>query len=186
MFSMVSFSSSSKGHRSSRINAFLVTVTVFAFSCAGLSIAQARDAFLSSRLISFSSLLPRATFAGFPLNAVNSLQGIGLEAACEQVLYQPVNCDNIVSTLGGRVYHNGWNDSAVMTSICAPSCEASLKTIRRRVAGACAKTSEIMPGYPTLAFVDSIYTGWNETCLRDDKTEKYCNGMRLLSSLELI
>jgi hypothetical protein len=173
---MSSFSSSKSLHSREKVYLFVV-ISILARGCIGHSFVQTIGSLLFSRSISFSSLSPRK-FTGFPLSAVSSLQGIGLEPSCEQVLYQPVNCDEIVSTLGGRVYHTGWNDSVVIASICDSACEASLATIHRRVTGACAKTSEIMPGYPALALIDSIYTGWNETCLKDDKNGKYCNGMK--------
>jgi hypothetical protein len=131
-----------------------------------------------------TSVFPRATSPGFPLISINTLQGVGLDGICEQVLYQSVNCDNAVATLGEKVYHHGLNDSALMTSVCDPTCETSLKTARRRVVGACAKTPEIVPGYPALALIDSIYTGLNETCLKDNKTAQYCNGMNLARILE--
>lgn len=126
-----------------------------------------------------SSLARRATFAGFQLVPTNSLKGLGLDPICEQVLYQNVSCDNFVLSLGQKIYHHGLNDSALTTAVCDATCGNSLSTFHRRVIGACAKTPEIMPGFPALALIDSIYTGYNETCLKDNATQSYCNGTKL-------
>ncbi|KAL1641021.1 hypothetical protein SLS58_006463 [Diplodia intermedia] len=123
-----------------------------------------------------TSLTKRATFEEFQLTPTGSLSGLGLDATCEQVLYQNVTCDDYVSSLGEKAYHNGLNDTSLANSVCDSSCGNSLKTMQRRVAGACANTPEMLPGYPVLALVDSIYTGWNETCIKDNATESFCNG----------
>ena len=41
--------------------------------------------------------------------------------------------------------------------------------------GACAQTPDLFPGYPVLAMIDPVVSGWNETCLKDTDGG-YCNG----------
>jgi hypothetical protein len=132
--------------------------------------------FLLSLLSGCNAAASLLSFTGFPLVPKNSFQGSGLDNACEQVLYQTVNCDSTVATLGEKVYHHGLNNTTLALDVCSPLCENSLKVLQRRIRGACAKTPDIAPGYPVLSLIDSLYTGWNETCIKDKNTGSYCNG----------
>ncbi|KAF3491742.1 uncharacterized protein GIQ15_01259 [Arthroderma uncinatum] len=44
-----------------------------------------------------------------------------------------------------------------------------------RILRACAQSPELAPGFPVVALLDKIHTGWNETCLNDRTSMKYCN-----------
>ncbi|KAM5487525.1 hypothetical protein MaudMau93_004610 [Microsporum audouinii] len=112
---------------------------------------------------------------GFQLAATGTLTGVGLTSTCEQVLYQNINCNAFVSTLGQRVYHGSLQDPLLTDSVCMPTCGNALMTAHRRILGACAQSPELAPGYPVVALLDRIHTGWNETCLKDNKSMKYCN-----------
>jgi hypothetical protein len=113
---------------------------------------------------------------GFTLVPNGSFKGLGLTSVCEQVLYQTINCDNFTQTLNEPKYHSSLNNTALTASVCATSCGTALATARRRISGACVSTPDIIPGYPVLALIDKIYTGWNETCLKDNGSSRYCNG----------
>ncbi|KAH0424199.1 hypothetical protein CcaCcLH18_11702 [Colletotrichum camelliae] len=119
-------------------------------------------------------LSPRQTTTGLKLVAQGTFAGLGLAESCEQVLYQTINCDPYVHNLGQKVYHGSPGDKAFTDTICSATCEAALSTARRRIAGSCASTPELFQGYPVLSLVDSITSGWNETCLRDTDGA-YCN-----------
>ncbi|KAM5467138.1 hypothetical protein MauCBS54593_005760 [Microsporum audouinii] len=114
-------------------------------------------------------------FMGFQLAKTGTLTGVGLTPTCEQVLYQNITCDPFVSTLGVMGYHGSLQDAALTDSVCPPACGNALKTARRRILGACAQSPEIVPGYPVVALLDTVYIGWNETCLKDSTSSKYCN-----------
>ncbi|KAF2706110.1 carbohydrate-binding module family 50 protein [Pleomassaria siparia CBS 279.74] len=117
----------------------------------------------------------RQTTTGFTLVPDGALKGAGLGATCEQVLYQNINCNNFTKTLDEPKYHPSLNDTALTKSVCAPSCGTALANARRRVSGACTTTPELFPGFPVLALIDKVYTGWNETCLKDNTTSAFCN-----------
>ncbi|KAF2018021.1 carbohydrate-binding module family 50 protein [Aaosphaeria arxii CBS 175.79] len=120
-------------------------------------------------------LLQRAVVPGFPLAEQGSFSDFGLSTSCEQSLYQILKCDNYTAALADPVYHGSLNDIAMTDVVCDAGCSDSLRTIRRRVNGACASTPELFPGYPVIALIDSIWGGWNETCIKDPESGKYCN-----------
>lgn len=123
-----------------------------------------------------SFLLPRETVSGFQLSPQGSFAGFRLADSCKQVLYQTINCDSSVANLGRKAYHGSPGDKAFTDTVCSTACSTALKTARKRVAGACASTSELFEGYPVLALIDSVISGWDETCLKDTDGG-YCNGM---------
>lgn len=63
----------------------------------------------------------------------------------------------------------------VTNSVCDEGCGESLKPYFDAVSAAC-DGYQIEDAIPTLAG-GSIWAGYNETCLRDTKSGKYCNGM---------
>lgn len=121
-------------------------------------------------------LAERQTTTGIQLATTGKFSGLGLAASCESVLYQTINCDAYVLKLGQKTYHGSLGDAELTDAVCANTCQTALNTARRRVSGACASTPELFPGFPVLALIDSIQTGWNETCLKDVETGAYCNG----------
>ncbi|KAI5455805.1 LysM domain protein [Mariannaea sp. PMI_226] len=119
-------------------------------------------------------LSPRAT--GFQLISNPALlQGSDLSDSCQSVLQQSIACDTYVASFKAKEYHGSLNNTALTNSVCAASCGIALTTARRRIAGACASTPELFPGYPILSIIDTVITGWNETCLKDKTSGKYCN-----------
>lgn len=102
--------------------------------------------------------------------------GMRLAAACETALYQQIDCDTTVSELGANQYHRTVGDQATTDSICSNTCSTGLKTLRKLIEETCHRTPELTPGYPAVALLDSIQTGWNETCQKDKETGEYCNG----------
>ncbi|RYP74297.1 hypothetical protein DL771_003118 [Monosporascus sp. 5C6A] len=123
------------------------------------------------------SVLNSRQAAGFRLAPEGKFAGMGLTTTCEQVLYQQIQCHAAVGGLSAKVYHDTLGDQAFTDTVCSTSCSTALTTARRRVTGACASTPELIPGYPVVALIDSVRTGWNETCLRDTETGNYCNAI---------
>ena len=115
---------------------------------------------------------------GFRLGEPGIFDGLALAPACEEALYQQISCDALLSTLGRKTYHGSPGDQDLTHSVCTASCSSALTTARRLIFGACASTPDLLPGYPVLALLDSIVTGWEETCLKDSTAGEYCNGNR--------
>jgi hypothetical protein len=124
------------------------------------------------------NLLQRQSTTGFPLAATGSLSGNGLSSACERVLYQNVSCDSFVASLQTPAYRGSLGDSDFTATVCSTTCGTSLSITRSRIMGACASTPDIFSGYPAVALVDRLLGGWNETCLKDKTSGKYCNGQQ--------
>jgi hypothetical protein len=118
-----------------------------------------------------------ATIAGFPLFTKGSLANLGLSTACESVLYSTVNCDGLVQTFGSSVYRGGLGDLDLTNTVCQAQCSRSLATLHRLAARVCT-TTELFPGLLTLSLIDSIWGGWNETCIVDPATKSNCNGIK--------
>ena len=123
-----------------------------------------------------AALSPRAT--GFQLISNPALlQGSDLSDTCQSVLQQSIACDTYVASFKAKEYRSSLNDTALTNSVCAASCGTALTTAQRRIAGACASTPELFPGYPILSVIDTVVAGWNETCLKDKTSGKYCNSI---------
>lgn len=124
----------------------------------------------------FHGLSSRAVFDGFQIVEPGSLESLGLGATCEQVLYQPLKCDNYTARFSTPKYRRRLGDKGLTASVCDSSCSGALTVFSRRVNSACTAKKEIYPGYPTAALIDTIWGGWNETCLMDANKSQYCNG----------
>lgn len=150
-------------------------LTTYSFQLYGKGDFEFRG--LSSENLVRREIQSRATFPGFQLVSTQSLAGLGLSSTCEQVLYQPLACDNFTALLGDKTYHGSLGDAVLTASVCDASCSTALAAFHRRVNGACAATPELSPGFPVLALIDSIWGGWNETCVKDNSTAGgFCNG----------
>ena len=153
----------------------LSAFTTYSFQLYGKGDFEFRG--LSSENLVRRDIQSRATFPGFQLVSTQSLTGLGLSTTCEQVLYQPIACDNFTALLGDKTYHGSLGDTVLTASVCDASCSTALAAFHRKVKGACAATPELSPGFPVLALIDSIWGGWNETCVKDNSTAGgFCNG----------
>ncbi|KAH8168700.1 LysM domain protein [Sarocladium implicatum] len=112
---------------------------------------------------------------GFQLMPSEALERTDLSSTCKGVLGQTIQCEEYVASLGARDYHGSLDDKQLTDAVCVASCRTSLQNAQRRLLGACADTPEIWPGYPVTALVESVLSGWNETCLKDPDTGAYCN-----------
>lgn len=131
----------------------------------------------SPTAVSSSSIGLQKRAAGFQLVSESLLKGSNLGQTCQQTLLQTINCDDYVATLGEKTYHGSLEDTQLTNTVCAATCEKALLTARRRISGSCASTPELITGYPVNALIESVVTGWNETCLKDKDGSKFCNGM---------
>jgi hypothetical protein len=161
----------------------LLSITIPSALAHTVSIAESRQ-FHSRHMCSsegeISNIAKRVVFPGYQLVATQALAGLGITATCESVLYQPLKCDNFTSQLGSSSYHGSLGDANLTASVCDATCSTALSTFHRRVAAACATTPNLYPGFPVLALIDSIWGGWNETCVKDNTTTAgFCNGQQL-------
>lgn len=96
-------------------------------------------------------------------------------ATCLGVLKQTINCEEAVADLGQRQYHGSLESITVTDTVCVASCKTALTTARERMEEACTETPDVFPRMTILSFIDSIISGWDETCLKDKTSGEYCN-----------
>ncbi len=123
-------------------------------------------------------------FTGFQLFQEGTLAGAGLTPVCETACYQVIKCDDIVSTFGVALSSeqlDGGN-TTVEVSVCASSCGTALSEFHDSIANACAASPNLVAGAPLISAIDSLWSGWNETCLVDISTGKLCNGKQIPSN----
>jgi len=149
-------------------------IAIFGFVVTALASPHGQHGFLHSA--KFRVLSSRAVFDGFQIVEPGSLDGLGLGAACETNLYQLLKCDAKVADFARVSYRRGLGDASLTASVCDNSCSGALQLFSRRVNSACTAKKELFPGYPVAALIDTIWGGWNETCLKDTTTGQYCNG----------
>ncbi|OKP10023.1 hypothetical protein PENSUB_4576 [Penicillium subrubescens] len=97
----------------------------------------------------------------------------GLPSACKTSLTQLVRCDIWASTFLGESYRGSLHNDTLTDSVCDESCGESLKSWFDSVATDCAGYN-VSSSAPT-KYGGQIWSGWNETCLKDPTTDKYCN-----------
>ncbi|KAH8707644.1 hypothetical protein GQ44DRAFT_743219 [Phaeosphaeriaceae sp. PMI808] len=128
------------------------------------------------------ALSARAVFGGFLIVELGSLEGLGLGETCERILYQPLKCDNYTASFSTLRYRRSLGDKDLSALVCDNSCSGALRIFSRQVNSACTAKKEIYAGYPVAALIDTIWGGWNETCLMDTSKSRYCNACNLPSS----
>lgn len=139
------------------------------------------DAVAAAALLVDGSLSPtlesRDNAVSFAVYAQGSLDRVAdsLGPSCISALYTNIACPNYpVSDWRSAKWRGTPRDETVLPSVCTTECQASLKTWFNTVASACAgktlhdATPMRMGGY--------MWEGWNETCVTDPRTKKYCNG----------
>lgn len=94
--------------------------------------------------------------------------------ACKVSLTQSIKCDAHAKLFLRPTYRGSLANKTLTDRVCAESCGASLKDWFNGVAANC-------EGYTVLSSAATkaggqIWSGWNETCLTDPATGRYCNG----------
>ncbi|PYI14647.1 hypothetical protein BO99DRAFT_344508, partial [Aspergillus violaceofuscus CBS 115571] len=112
--------------------------------------------------------------SSFQLVPSQSFSSSSLPQSCQDALYDNLQCDSYVSTLGRPVWHGGLNDSVLTDAVCSTQCGQSLSSFHDNVVAQCGADATIAEGIPALSVIDSIWSGWNETCLKNDNGT-YCN-----------
>lgn len=115
--------------------------------------------------------------AGVSMFTNGSLSSLGLPSACEQSLYNSIDCDPGVSALATSSYGGSLNNATLTSLVCQSACGTSIAQLHGSVAASCGTTAALVPGMPFLALVDQVWSNWNQTCFTDPTTGDNCNGM---------
>lgn len=113
--------------------------------------------------------------AGFQPIPQRLLNVVELDSNCQRAAKQLIKCHEGVDELGRREYHGSLGDSGLTDLVCAPSCKQALVTARENIEMTCAGSPNLLPGMAVVSIIDSILTGWEETCLKDEQPGDCCN-----------
>jgi hypothetical protein len=105
----------------------------------------------------------------------------GLPAACKTSLTQLVKCDPYALMFLEENYRGSLDNDTLTESVCDQSCATSLESWFDNVDSTCAGYN--VTGSAATKYGGRIWSGWNETCLKDTTSGKYCNGKRFSVSL---
>lgn len=98
----------------------------------------------------------------------------GLPGPCKTALTQLIKCDAHAKLFLRQSYRGSLDNDTLTELVCDPSCGVSLKTWYDTVSASCSGYT-VSNSVPT-KFGGIVWSGWNETCLQDPETGKYCNG----------
>lgn len=101
---------------------------------------------------------------------------LGLPFTCKTSLTQVIKCDSYATMFLIESYRGSLHNDTLTDSICDESCGESLKDWFDSVAANCAGYN-VSSSAPT-KYGGQIWSGWNETCVKDPTTNEYCNGER--------
>lgn len=115
----------------------------------------------------------------FHLVPSQSFSSSSLTQSCLNALYSTLQCNSYVSTLGRPVWHGSLNNAVLTDAVCSTQCGQSLSSFHDNIVEQCGADATIAEGIPALSVIDSVWSGWNETCLKN-VNGTYCNGMLTL------
>lgn len=101
-----------------------------------------------------------------------------LSPACRTSMTQRIHCHKKTRSLGQRYARERWGlglrNDTLSDLVCHSGCGESIATYFEGVERDCTALVEriLIPAKRG----GQLWAGWNETCLRDEKTERYCGG----------
>jgi hypothetical protein len=125
------------------------------------------------RLVPLLSLCLGAS-ASFNIYNATQLEDKDVGAACIKALAADIACPTYIRSFVAPSVHGSLQNATLTNEICTGTCSASLRSWFNTVVGACAN-DDFGDGVPQ-RLGGYIWAGWNETCIKDPKTKKYCNG----------
>ncbi|PYH67425.1 uncharacterized protein BO88DRAFT_436747, partial [Aspergillus vadensis CBS 113365] len=125
-----------------------------------------------------SPLLPHEAYdsktSSVQLVSSQDFSDSSLTQSCQDALYATLKCDKYVLKLGRGDYHGSLKSISLTDTVCSTECGQSLSTFHDNVVAQCGLDATVARGTPALSVIDSVWAGWNETCLRSPNGT-YCN-----------
>lgn len=115
-------------------------------------------------------------FQGYRLWTTRTLESMGIDMpdTCKTALTELIRCDNVTKEFqAGGI--QGWPGPVSITdSICDEGCGQNLTSWFNNVDRACdgVRVFDMVP----MLLGGRIWNGYNQTCLKDPETDKYCGG----------
>ncbi|KAL2811038.1 pectate lyase superfamily protein-domain-containing protein [Aspergillus granulosus] len=137
---------------------------------------DSRNGYTSSLLGWFreGKLIGERNFTGFHMyeESTDSHFLSEFTSVCRTSMTQRIDCHDETYLLQGRSWKGGLGNDTLSDLVCSPGCEASIASWFNGVAGNCATEKE-RALIPT-RLGGQLWAGWNETCLKDPDTDRYC------------
>jgi hypothetical protein len=108
-----------------------------------------------------------------------------LTATCQTALTQTIKCHSKFRAWQQPATRRSLHNVTLTDEVCDVGCGNSLRTYYEAVTAACQGQNFTVPAgvtFPERAG-GTIWTGYNETCLKDPTTDEYCSGRYLVSPL---
>ncbi|RTE79638.1 hypothetical protein BHE90_005873 [Fusarium euwallaceae] len=111
----------------------------------------------------------------FVIYDADDLSGGNLGDECIGSLAADIACHSEVQTFMRLGYRGSLASTAKTDLICTGACSASIRSWFNSVASNCEGKSFSDDDTVPMKFGGYMWAGWNETCVKDPKTKKYCN-----------
>ncbi|KAH7202901.1 uncharacterized protein BKA55DRAFT_698815 [Fusarium redolens] len=113
-----------------------------------------------------------ASASAFRIYESDDLNTVG--TACASALSADIACNPYIHDFMSLRYRFSLENVTLTDEICVPSCSSSLRQWFNSVSKECTGDEWKSTMVPTV-YGGNIWAGWNETCVKDPKTKKYCN-----------
>ncbi|KAH6957702.1 hypothetical protein BKA56DRAFT_562250 [Ilyonectria sp. MPI-CAGE-AT-0026] len=124
------------------------------------------------------SLVTFGLFLGvdaFRIYEVADLDNYDVGDACVSALSADIACNPYIQSFMELSYRGSLENVTLTDEICTATCSASLRKWFNGVSKDCAGKSFGSSNAVLTQYGGNIWAGWNETCIKDPKTKRYCN-----------
>ncbi|KAH7231448.1 hypothetical protein MRS44_015991 [Fusarium solani] len=125
-----------------------------------------------NRLVPLLGLCLGASTA-FSIYNATDLEAKNVGDACVEALSANIACPTAIRPFMAPRVHASLRNATLTDEICTGACSASLRKWFNTVVSACAN-EDYGDGVPQRVG-GYIWAGWNETCIKDPRTKRYCN-----------
>ncbi|RSL82095.1 hypothetical protein CDV31_016965 [Fusarium ambrosium] len=124
-------------------------------------------------LFAFGLFVEASAFRIYEAEDLVDMYDVG--EACVSALSADITCNPYIRDFMQLSYRGSLENVTLTDEICTGTCSASLRkwfdTVSKDCTDETAKSSDFIP----TRYGGNIWAGWNETCVKDPKTKKYCN-----------
>lgn len=124
-------------------------------------------------LVAFGLFL---SVGAFRIYEAADLDNYDVGDACVSALSADIACNSYIRSFMQLSYRGSLENVTLTDEICTGTCSGSLRKWFDAVSKDCAGKSFGSSGTIATQYGGNIWAGWNETCVKDPKTKRYCNG----------
>ncbi|RBR26167.1 uncharacterized protein FIESC28_01058 [Fusarium coffeatum] len=111
----------------------------------------------------------------FRIYEAENLESHGFPESCVSALSADITCDPYIRSFMQPRYRGSLRNVTLTDQICVGTCSGSLRKWVDTVSKECAGESFGSANNAPTRYGGNIWAGWNETCIKDPRTKKYCN-----------